>query len=88
MAVPLDAAGQRQLDEGDLQGARGQACGPRQLVDVDRRRAERGQQAGAVLGADLGHRLQGPRLLGAAGASTGLDIAEWRLAQHRAGAWR
>jgi hypothetical protein len=43
VSMPLDAAGQGQLDEGDLQGARGQACGPRQLVDIERRRAERGQ---------------------------------------------
>ena len=42
--VPLDAAGERQLDERDLQGARRQARRPRQLVDVDRRRAKGGQQ--------------------------------------------
>ena len=45
VAVPLDAAGQRQLDESDLQGAGRQAGRPRQLVDVDRRRA-RGRPAG------------------------------------------
>ena len=91
VAVPLDAAGERQLDQGDLQGARRQACRPRQLVDVDRRRAERGQQAGAVLGSDLRQSSRG----------LGLDRSRTRraprwpaaspadsLAQHRARARR
>ena len=56
--------------QGDLQGARRQARGARQLVDVDRGGAQRGQQAGPVLGADLGQAAARParRLPAAAGS--------------------
>jgi hypothetical protein len=46
--MPLDAAGQVQLDQGDADGADGQAGGPRQLVDIDRGRAECAEHAARI----------------------------------------
>ena len=51
--MALDAARKRQLDKGDLQGPGGQASGAHEFVYIHRRRTERREQPGPVLGRDL-----------------------------------
>ena len=48
VAMPLDASGQVQLDQGDADRADRQAGSPRQLVDIDRRGTQRAKQAGLL----------------------------------------
>ena len=87
VAVPLDAPGERQLDERDLHAADGEPSAAHERIDVDRRRPERGHDAVAVAfgqrsaAADRGGLLGPPRAAAArAGASAASARTEGRPA--------